>query len=247
MTGVAERACQRNCWLLGGASGAGLAMTLALLAQMSGGLAAVLGIITAVALGTFLVWAFCAGTAESAGLAGGIGDAGMPPQALGALPSTERIPLRDSVLPVPDPTVPDPSPRVPLKRAVADRRLRAPVTPPARGRRGARSAGLDAAVSKSRSAPKPGKPVTLDTPRGGKADDLKQIVGIGPVLERLLNDAGVWHFDQIAAWKARDIAYIDSRIPGFRGRITRDGWVAQARVLAEPAGRAADADDGAGG
>jgi NADH-quinone oxidoreductase subunit E len=57
-------------------------------------------------------------------------------------------------------------------------------------------------------------------------------VGIGPSLERVLNEAGVWHFDQIASWKARDIAFIDSRIKGFKGRITRDGWVAQARDLA---------------
>jgi NADH-quinone oxidoreductase subunit E len=72
----------------------------------------------------------------------------------------------------------------------------------------------------------------LATPRGGKPDDLKLIRGIGPALEQLLNAQGVWHFDQIAAWKARDIAAIDARLGRFYGRITRDGWVRQARILA---------------
>jgi NADH-quinone oxidoreductase subunit E len=72
----------------------------------------------------------------------------------------------------------------------------------------------------------------LDRPRGGVADDLKLIRGIGPALEQLLNAQGVWHFDQIAAWKARDIAAVDARLGRFYGRITRDGWVRQARILA---------------
>ncbi|PKP74079.1 MAG: hypothetical protein CVT84_10280 [Alphaproteobacteria bacterium HGW-Alphaproteobacteria-6] len=72
----------------------------------------------------------------------------------------------------------------------------------------------------------------LAAPRGGVADDLKMIRGVGPALERVLNGIGVWHFDQIASWKARDIAFVDSRMDRFKGRITRDEWVAQARILA---------------
>ena len=49
--------------------------------------------------------------------------------------------------------------------------------------------------------------------------------------ELVLNGAGIWHFDQIAAWKARDIAEIDARLGAFKGRITRDAWVPQARAL----------------
>lgn len=93
--------------------------------------------------------------------------------------------------------------------------------------------GLDAVVARTHAATKvQAGPERLATPRGGRADDLKVIRGIGPKLEALLNSLGIWHYDQIAAWKARDIAEIDGQLEGFRGRITRDGWVKQARALA---------------
>ncbi|MCB2143094.1 MAG: hypothetical protein KDE02_09220, partial [Rhodobacteraceae bacterium] len=74
-------------------------------------------------------------------------------------------------------------------------------------------------------------PEFLSAPRGGRADDLKLIRGIGPKLERLLNEAGVWHFDQISGWRARDIALVDEKMTGFHGRIARDEWVRQARDI----------------
>ncbi len=87
-------------------------------------------------------------------------------------------------------------------------------------------------------APAEAAPTLLLAPRDGKADDLKLIVGVGPVLERLLNEVGVWHFDQIAGWKARDIAFVDAKLKTFKGRITRDEWVKQARALARDAAKA---------
>jgi predicted flap endonuclease-1-like 5' DNA nuclease len=62
-------------------------------------------------------------------------------------------------------------------------------------------------------------------------DDLKLIVGIGPVLERMLHRLGVATYRQIAHWSERDIDEIDARLPEFPGRIRRDGWVTQAREL----------------
>lgn len=76
------------------------------------------------------------------------------------------------------------------------------------------------------------RPETLSAPRDGKADDLKEIKGIGPKLERMLNDIGFFHFDQIAALSDQEIAWVDSNIEGFKGRISRDDWVGQARDLA---------------
>jgi NADH-quinone oxidoreductase subunit E len=76
------------------------------------------------------------------------------------------------------------------------------------------------------------RPAILDRPRGGKADDLKRIKGIGPKLERLCNEMGFYHFDQIAGWTDREIAWVDANLVGFRGRVSRDDWVAQARTLA---------------
>lgn len=76
------------------------------------------------------------------------------------------------------------------------------------------------------------RPAKLDAPRAGTPDDLKRIKGIGPKLEQLCNRLGFWHFDQIAAWSADEIAWVDANLESFKGRVTRDDWVAQARVLA---------------
>ncbi len=77
------------------------------------------------------------------------------------------------------------------------------------------------------------KPEALDAPRDGKADDLKQIKGIGPKLEVLCNDLGFYHFDQIATWTDDEVAWVDSNLEGFKGRVTRDEWRKQAKLLAQ--------------
>ncbi|MBL4628113.1 MAG: NADH:ubiquinone oxidoreductase, partial [Roseicyclus sp.] len=76
------------------------------------------------------------------------------------------------------------------------------------------------------------RPAALDGPRGGTADDLKRIKGIGPKMEAVCNSLGFYHFDQIAAWDADEIAWVDQNLQGFKGRVTRDAWVEQARLLA---------------
>ena len=93
------------------------------------------------------------------------------------------------------------------------------------------------AVSKGAPAPaaapvKEKKPRTLSAPRKAGADNLKLISGVGPKLEGVLNELGFWHFDQIAKWTAEEIAWVDERLK-FKGRIERDGWTAQAKILAE--------------
>ncbi|MGP6086180.1 50S ribosomal protein L21 [Antarctobacter jejuensis] len=71
----------------------------------------------------------------------------------------------------------------------------------------------------------------LTEARGGKPDDLKKISGVGPKLEGLLHENGVFHFDQIAAWDAAEIAYMDDKL-SFKGRIERDNWIEQAKTFA---------------
>ena len=75
-------------------------------------------------------------------------------------------------------------------------------------------------------------PVTLDAPRGGSADDLQRIGGVGPKMEQTLNDLGFYHYDQIANWTEEEIDWVDSRLR-FKGRIRRDDWVGQASALAK--------------
>ena len=82
------------------------------------------------------------------------------------------------------------------------------------------------------------RPALLAEARGGQADDLKRIKGIGPKLEALLNRLGVHHLDQIAGWSAREVAWVDYHLEGFKGRIERDGWVEQARALTDGKGDA---------
>ena len=65
----------------------------------------------------------------------------------------------------------------------------------------------------------------------GAPDDLKLIVGVGPVLERMLQQLGVTTYRQIARWTERDIDEFDAKLHEFPGRIRRDAWVTQARAL----------------
>ena len=76
------------------------------------------------------------------------------------------------------------------------------------------------------------KPATLKAARGGKADNLKEIKGVGPKLEAMLHGMGFYHFDQIAGWTAAELAWVDTNLEGFKGRATRDNWVEQAKILA---------------
>ncbi len=80
---------------------------------------------------------------------------------------------------------------------------------------------------------KPKKPRALKAPRKGGADDLKMIKGVGPKLEQLLNSLGFYHFDQVAGWTEAELAWVDDNLEGFKGRASRDGWVSQAKLLAE--------------
>ena len=76
------------------------------------------------------------------------------------------------------------------------------------------------------------RPAGLEAAREGGADDLKLIKGVGPKLEKLVNSMGFYHFDQIASWSSKEIAWVDENLEGFKGRVTRDEWVAQAKILA---------------
>lgn len=78
-------------------------------------------------------------------------------------------------------------------------------------------------------------PATLFTAPDGAPDDLKKITGVGPVLEKRLNAIGITRYEQIAALSPEDAARADEAL-GFKGRIERDGWIEQARALAEGGG-----------
>lgn len=71
----------------------------------------------------------------------------------------------------------------------------------------------------------------FDAPAGAK-DDLKLIAGVGPVLERKLNELGITQYAQVANFTKKQITEVDDRL-SFKGRIERDDWKAQAKALAK--------------
>jgi len=79
------------------------------------------------------------------------------------------------------------------------------------------------------------KPKSLRKARKDGADRLTKIKGIGPKIENQLYELGIFHFDQIAAWSKADVARIDESLR-FKGRVEREGWIAQAKALAKDSG-----------
>jgi NADH-quinone oxidoreductase subunit E len=73
-------------------------------------------------------------------------------------------------------------------------------------------------------------PQGLGAPEGDP-DDLKQISGIGPGIEKTLHGLGIFHYRQIAALTPDNVAWINQHLR-FKGRIEREGWIEQARRLA---------------
>lgn len=92
-------------------------------------------------------------------------------------------------------------------------------------------------VERAGAAPIAVEPVTPVAPAPapepvGPPDELTTMKGVGPKVAALLNSLGVTRFDQIAAWTDDDVARVDAQLGAFKGRIGRDQWVEQARLLA---------------
>ncbi|TYC58586.1 NADH-quinone oxidoreductase subunit NuoE [Rhodobacterales bacterium] len=132
-------------------------------------------------------------------------------------------------------------PAAPKKAKTGDKASgTSPATPKARGENVAKPDSNDrtevevartADTSEDEPAADEKQPELLTEARDGKKDDLKKLKGVGPKLESTLNDLGFFHFDQVASWGPEEIAWVDSRLT-FKGRIERDGWVEQAKLLA---------------
>ena len=105
--------------------------------------------------------------------------------------------------------------------------------------KGADKSGVKAAVNgaapvvAAAPAAKKAAPKKAAAPKAAPAaDDLKKLSGVGPALEKKLIEAGVTTFAQIAAWTPEDVAAMDEKL-SFKGRIEREGWIAQAADLAK--------------
>jgi predicted flap endonuclease-1-like 5' DNA nuclease len=114
-------------------------------------------------------------------------------------------------------------------RTVRGPQERAETAAPAAKLMAAQSSAED---EKAAAAGKMNKPKGIAKARGGKADNLQRISGIGPKNESILHSLGFFHFDQIAAWTATEVNWVDDHLR-FNGRIKREEWIRQARLLAE--------------
>jgi predicted flap endonuclease-1-like 5' DNA nuclease len=104
---------------------------------------------------------------------------------------------------------------------------------PAAAKAAAKPAAAKAAAKPAAAKAAKAKPAVLAKAREGGPDDLKMIKGVGPVLEKALHETGVFHFDQVAAWTNVDARWFDDNVKGANGRVVRDGWIKQARILAK--------------
>jgi predicted flap endonuclease-1-like 5' DNA nuclease len=89
-----------------------------------------------------------------------------------------------------------------------------------------------AAISAAAVAAVEGAQELVAAPSGASddADDLQQIKGIGPKIAGILNELGIRQFEQIAAWSATDVDWVNERLK-FKGRIEREEWIPQAKAL----------------
>jgi len=69
------------------------------------------------------------------------------------------------------------------------------------------------------------------TPAKNERDQLTEIKGVGPVLEKLLHQSGIFYFQQVASLDKNGINELQEQIPQFPNRIRRDQWVKQAKKL----------------
>ena len=88
------------------------------------------------------------------------------------------------------------------------------------------------AAKKAETKAEPKKAAAKPAAKAAGADDLKQLSGVGPALEKKLHAAGVTTFAQVAAWTDADVAAMDEQL-SFKGRIEREGWIEQAKELAK--------------
>ncbi|WP_235856048.1 endonuclease [Mesobaculum littorinae] len=253
----------RNEWtsrrvaLVAGATGLA-ALFVLLIVGLPAGPAALVAIVAALAVGGFL---FLGRTGHAAfGRSRGLTVPASPHQ--GTAPGPRDAAVADPAVPPPGPgaTTPppvhhphDPGHVVPANghttaQASEGGEIRADTPPgpgrdtppPAAGSRAGHSTGQEAGQADDTA---PVRPQALAAPRAGGADDLRRIHGVGPKLEQQLHDLGIWHFDQIAGWTKAEVAWMDSHLEGFSGRVSRDNWTGQAAEFARATPDHSDGSD----
>ncbi|MDH3263524.1 MAG: endonuclease [Paracoccaceae bacterium] len=231
LEGLKGEHCPRNCWIAGGVVG----LVVLILAMVLFGASFLAGLFFGIVLGAgaaiYLNTKLC--TAGEARLPAApaqtqVAPAPPPPPVPAAVPEPAPAPAAKAKAPKPAATAP-----AAQKRATTAPAAQKPAaTAPAAQKPAATAPAAEKAAAKAPAASGGTKPQSLSAPREGGADDLKQIKGVGPKLEKLLNGMGFYHFDQIAGWTEAEVAWVDDNLEGFKGRVSRDRWIEQAKTLA---------------
>jgi NADH-quinone oxidoreductase subunit E len=111
--------------------------------------------------------------------------------------------------------------------------LKTPVTAPKAAAKNVKAVEEQAAAAPTAAKPAltdKNRPAGIDKPTA--PDDLKLISGVGPKIEGTLQELGIFTFAQVASWKKAEREWVDGYL-NFKGRIERDDWVKQAKVLAK--------------
>lgn len=140
-------------------------------------------------------------------------------------------------------TAAKPKAKAPAEKAAAKTATKKPAakkTAPAKKAAPKKAAVKKAAVKKApakkptaKKAPAKKAAPKKAAPKPKIPDDLELLKGVGPKLNKLLGTLGVSSFDQVANWSAADIRDVDSKLGAFAGRITRDNWIDQAKLLSK--------------
>ena len=212
--------CALGCWLVALLGGVLAAVLLGLLGTWTFLQAVFAGLVVAAIAGALLSWIMCkslpaVNTASQ--------DAPSDVAAKAAAAEAEAKAKSEAV------TVPPPA----AAQSAAAAKSKAQATPAAKPAAKPKAEKAPKAATSPEPSSGGSKPETLSAAREGGPDDLKQIKGVGPKLEGVLHSMGFYHFDQIAAWGPDEIAWADQNLVGFKGRVSRDDWVPQAKTLAE--------------
>ncbi|KAA3452075.1 proton-conducting membrane transporter [Mesorhizobium sp. SARCC-RB16n] len=157
--------------------------------------------------------------------AGAAKTSSQPPAALMSTPATAKsTPAAAKAAPA-KPAVAKPPAAAKPAAAKATVPAKPAASKPAVAGSATKSAAAPRAAATKTAAPAAAKPASA------KPDNLRRLIGIGPVNEKLLKGQGVTSFAQIAAWTAADIERIEHALQ-FGGRVERERWVEQAKLLA---------------
>jgi len=120
-------------------------------------------------------------------------------------------------------------------KAAASKPATKPAAKPAAAKAAVAKVPAPKAAAPKASAAKPAAVAKTAKPKAAAKvvipDNLELLKGVGPKVNNMLKAMGITSFEQVANWTQADIAEIDSKLGAFAGRISRDNWVEQAKLL----------------